>query len=292
MIEKRLVQWYAADAGIDLDIAEREIILTYVLQILSQKGLLDRLAFKGGTAIRKIYFGGMGRFSLDLDFTMVGDIKSETLVLDLVGALHDQTYYGLTFVIPSPDYYATEDSCGAEVTYQHDWVEAGRFGFQVSFRSPPLLPVQPMPLLHERYFDWMEIKPPRVPVLHLNEVIGEKVRAAVQRIYDLYQMSHKPFNRNQVRRIAVIKCWETRYSWSPISFLGGLSTKRVDWPDLRRLVHRDRLPAPAEIIETVQNSYAFLGELTEEEARLAADPYCREIQEYRLLVHSLRNLEI
>ena len=30
MIEKRLVQWYASDAGIDLDIAEREIVLTYV----------------------------------------------------------------------------------------------------------------------------------------------------------------------------------------------------------------------------------------------------------------------
>ena len=35
MIEKRLVQWYAADAGVDLDIAEREIVLTYVLRILS-----------------------------------------------------------------------------------------------------------------------------------------------------------------------------------------------------------------------------------------------------------------
>jgi hypothetical protein len=27
MIEKRLVQWYAADAGVDLDVAEREIVL-------------------------------------------------------------------------------------------------------------------------------------------------------------------------------------------------------------------------------------------------------------------------
>jgi len=35
MIEKRLVQWYASDAGIDLDIAEREIALTYVLQVMA-----------------------------------------------------------------------------------------------------------------------------------------------------------------------------------------------------------------------------------------------------------------
>lgn len=50
MIEKRLVQWYAAESGIDLDIAEHEIVLTYVLKLLAEKGLLQRLAFKGGTA--------------------------------------------------------------------------------------------------------------------------------------------------------------------------------------------------------------------------------------------------
>jgi len=55
MIEKRLVQWYAADAGVDLDIAEREITLTYILRILADHGLLERMAFKGGTAIRKIF---------------------------------------------------------------------------------------------------------------------------------------------------------------------------------------------------------------------------------------------
>ena len=60
MIEKRLVQWYASDAGVDLDIAEREIVLTYVLSILSDGGLLNRLAFKGGTAIRTSTWAARG----------------------------------------------------------------------------------------------------------------------------------------------------------------------------------------------------------------------------------------
>lgn len=157
MIEKRLVQWYASDAGVDLDIAEREIVLTYVLSILSDKGLLNHLAFKGGTAIRKLYLGGTGRFSLDLDFSAIGDVTPDALVLDLIGLLHGQIYHGLTFTIPSPDYYATDDSCGAEITYRHDWVTAGRFGVQISFRARPLLPVTPTPLRRERYFDWMGI---------------------------------------------------------------------------------------------------------------------------------------
>jgi predicted nucleotidyltransferase component of viral defense system len=206
---------------VDLDIAEREIILTYVLSILSDGDMLSRLAFKGGTAIRKLYLGGTGRFSLDLDFSATSDVAPDVLILDLIGLLHEQTFHGLTFTIPSPDYYATDDSCGAEVTYRHSWVTAGRFGVQVSFRARPLLPVSPIPLRSERYFDWMDIEPPDVPALDVLEVIGEKIRAAVQRtrvrdLYDLYQFARQPFDRDMVRRIAVIKCWETRYSLAPM----------------------------------------------------------------------------
>lgn len=294
MIEKRLVQWYAADVGVDLDIAEREIVLTYVLRILSDESLLSHLAFKGGTAIRKIYLGGMGRFSLDLDFSAVGDVTPDTLVLDLVGLLHQRNCYGLTFSIPSPDYYATADSCGAEVTYRHDWVAAGRFGVQVSFRAPPLLPVELMSLRRERYFDWMGIEPPDVPALNVHEVIGEKIRAAAQRsrvrdLYDLYQFARRPYNRDTVRRIAIIKCWETRYAFDPAAFLAGLPEGKYDWTDLSRLVRRDQFIAPDEIVRDVQQAYAFLRELTVEEARLAADPYGRERQVYRQLVDSLKN---
>lgn len=293
MIEKRLVQWYAADAGVDLDIAEREIILAYVLRILADAGLLDQLAFKGGTAIRKLHLGGIGRFSLDLDFTALRDTEPDSLVLDLVGVLHEQTHYGLTFMVPSPDYYATADSCGAEMTYHHDWVTAGRFGVQISFRAPPLLPVEPAPLLRERYFDWMEVQPPTVLALDLHEVIGEKIRAAAQRsrvrdLYDLYQLARRPYDRARVRRIAILKCWETCYAFDPSAFLEGLSERKYDWFDLARLVRRDRLVTPDEILQSLRQAYVFLRELTPEEARLAADPYGRESQVHGYLVDSLR----
>jgi predicted nucleotidyltransferase component of viral defense system len=292
MIEKRLVQWYAADSGVDLDIAEREVALTYVLGILADHGLLRQLAFKGGTALRKIYLGGTGRFSLDLDFTAVGETPPDSVVLDLVAALHAQTYYGLTFDVPSADYYATDDSCGAEVTYTHDWVTAGRFGLQVSFRALPLLPIKPMPLRQERYFDWLGMVPPAVPSLDLHEMIGEKVRAAMQRsrvrdLYDLYQLARQPYDRLLVRRIAVIKCWETRYAFEPVAFLENLLAGKYDWSDLARLVRRDRLVAPAELVRSVQQGYGFLGELTPEEAQLAADPYGREVRLYKELVATI-----
>lgn len=296
MIEKRLVQWYAADAGVDLDIAERDVVLTYVLRILSEEGLLAHLAFKGGTAIRRIHLGRTGRFSLDLDFAAVGEVEPETLILELVASLHEQTCHGITFTIASPNYYATEHSCGAEATYRHEWVPAGHFGLRVSFRDQPLLPVELMPLLRERYQEWMEVDPPQVPALDLHEVIGEKVRAAAQRtrvrdLYDLHLLAEQPYDRGKVRRIAVIKCWETRFAFDPSKFLAGLASRRYDWSDLSRLVRRDQLPTPDKMVEDVRRSYAFLSDLTGEEARLAGDRYGREIELHNRLADSLRFVE-
>lgn len=295
MIEKRLVQWYAADAGVDLDIAEREIVLTYVLRILADRGLLAQLAFKGGTAIRKLILGGQGRFSLDLDFTAMTDSEPDAFVLDIAGCLHGQTYYGITYTIADPDYYATPDSCGAEVTYRHDWVTTGRFGLQVSFRATPLLPVKPATLRPERYFEWLGIAPPEPPALDVHEIIGEKVRAAAQRsrvrdLYDLYQFIRLRFDRDLVRRIAVLKCWETRFAFSPDAFLSGLPQAHYEWPDLRRLIRRGAAISPDEIIRGVQQGYAFLGQLTEDESLLAGDPYGRQRQLHERLVDELSRL--
>ncbi len=137
------------------------------------------------------------------------------------------------------------------------------------------------------------VEPPRVPALDLHEVVGEKIRAAAQRsrvrdLYDLYQLASQRFDREVVRRIAVIKCWETRYAFEPVAFLAGLPEAKYDWSDLRRLVRRSWSVTPAEIIRGVQKGYAFLGQLTADEAALAADPYGREKQPYQRLVSSLK----
>ena len=294
MIEKRLVQWYASDAGIDLDIAEREIVLTYVLRIMADQGLLPHLAFKGGTAIRKLHLGNRGRFSLDLDFTAISNIDPETLILDLVGALNDQTYYGLTFSIPSSDYYATPTSSGAEIVYQHEWVTDGRFGIQVSFRAEPILPIREVTLLPERYFDWLGIDLPEIPSLDLHEIIGEKVRAAAQRnrvrdLFDLYQFSDRQFDRPTVRKIAVIKCWETNFAFDPENFLASLRDGNFDWLDLRRLVRSGWNIQSEEVIDKVQTGFGFLSALTSEEVVLAGDPYSRQYKAYRFLTDELRS---
>ena len=57
MLTQTQVRRYSAQSGLrDMMIAEKEVVLTFLLQLLSERGILDRLAFKDGRNAR------MGRF--------------------------------------------------------------------------------------------------------------------------------------------------------------------------------------------------------------------------------------
>lgn len=77
MLTQAQVQRYSTESGLrDIMIAEKEAVLTFLLQLLSERGILDRLAFKGGTCLRKMFLGNQGRFSTDAlaeDFGLRGE---------------------------------------------------------------------------------------------------------------------------------------------------------------------------------------------------------------------------
>jgi predicted nucleotidyltransferase component of viral defense system len=64
MLTQPQVQRYSADSGLrDIMIAEKEVVLTFLLQLLSERGILNRLAFKGETCLRKMFIGShLGMF--------------------------------------------------------------------------------------------------------------------------------------------------------------------------------------------------------------------------------------
>ena len=89
-------------------IAENEIVLTYFLQLMAERGILDKLAFKGGTCLRKVFIGSGGRFSTDLDFTRVEEHDHEDVILVMMEAF-EQPFHGIQFNIPDDSYYETQD---------------------------------------------------------------------------------------------------------------------------------------------------------------------------------------
>ena len=62
LIGQQYVREYASGSEVDIAVADLDVVLTYVLQLLTERGHGRRLAFKGGTALRKVVFGSVGRF--------------------------------------------------------------------------------------------------------------------------------------------------------------------------------------------------------------------------------------
>ena len=61
---------------------EKDYVLTWVLLAIANSPLRGRLAFKGGTALKKVYEPDY-RFSEDLDFTFLDDISNQELVVEI-----------------------------------------------------------------------------------------------------------------------------------------------------------------------------------------------------------------
>ena len=148
MLTRPQVQRYSTESGLrDVTIAEQEVVLTFLLQLLSERGLLERLAFKGGTCLRKMFIGRQGRLSTDLDFTGIEEHDHEDVILDMMEAF-EQPFHGIQFAIPDESYYETQDglSWGVNPSYDHEWNTGGsEVRLQISRRETPTLPTERRP---------------------------------------------------------------------------------------------------------------------------------------------------
>jgi predicted nucleotidyltransferase component of viral defense system len=265
---------YAHGSKVDLMIAEKDVILTYVLKILSDANFLD-LVFKGGTCIRKIYLGKISRFSEDLDFQNKKNSRRE-----LVNGIHelfcDRENYGIKFSFSDDDYYESEDSVGVNISYSHEWNHGSTFKFQISLRDDLVLDPLNLSIKEENYCKWLEFFLPTVPCMQWEEIIAEKVRACYQRstvrdLYDLFLFSSKSFDQELIRSLVALKMWSAREQFDPFEFMDNISTENYDWHDLERLIRSDSLAKPTSVVNVVKKRFSFLKELNEEELTLIDD---------------------
>ena len=272
MLERRHVTFYARSSGVPEDRAERDIVLTYVLRIISDS-MLPRLAFKGGTCLKKIYFGKTGRFSMDLDFTAI-NMTTWGLQRRVKQVFNGVSYYGLTFRILD-EYSRVGDSYGAILEYSHDWNRA-QFKLEVSFREKPILEILSFKILEELYFRYCEFKPFEVPCLRKEELLAEKIRAACQRmsardLYDLYLFVGEPYDRELVKRLTVFKFWDVREPFDPDALLTRVGEERLSFSELRDLVREGRLPSRENMAKAILEGYSYLKDLDEDLIRIVRD---------------------
>jgi len=266
----------------DLSKVEIDVILTMLLQMFEERGVLPHVAFKGGTMLRKVVFGSRGRLSTDLDFTLNSALAPDDFTLLLVSAF-DAPFRGLDFDIGDrKSWYLVDNGCGATPIVRHEDNPVGvAIKLEVSMREKPFLPVERRPQLPHVAFGMLGFEPVEVPSLAYEEALAEKIRAASQRwkirdLYDLSESLSRPFNQPLVRRLAVLKL---RSQGDVLDY--GHLTERIRHPsydvsDLLNLLRKDQRPDLDQLIDRVTRGFRFLADLDEIERLAVADQYGRQ----------------
>lgn len=179
-------------------VLERDYCLSWFLVGLSRTSLVDFLAFKGGTAIKKCYVPDY-RFSEDLDFTMRGVVSSKTIQEHLTLAFVDvERDSGIKLGIRRQDRHAHENSHTFTLWYEGPL--PGAVGKEtkvdITIRETIVFPVAKSLVL--KSYDEYEDLPDdaRLGVYSINEIAAEKIVALLdparnepRDLYDLWYLS-------------------------------------------------------------------------------------------------------
>jgi len=293
MLTQPQLQRFAHESGIrSLEIVEKEIVLTYFLQLLSERGFLADMAFKGGTCIRKTWLGPNGRFSTDVDFAAMRQEKSADDSVLQLAEITAEPFHGIQFEIDmgNKGWYEADDriSWGVLPNYRHD-LGNGVLKLQVSNRETPTLPPDSRRQLEISYFKLLPFKPADLSCLRIEEILAEKIRATYQRnkprdVWDLDHFANRPLPEGLIRKLVIIKLWQVRDSFSSDRWNAKLNDARAwNWDDLRQLV-RGGVSDPKLMLERCAKRFAFLADMNADEAALAADFYQRKYDIHQKLI--------
>src|SRR3990167_51353 len=170
---------------VPMHVIEKDYALSYVLAgMAKQPALSHSLIFKGGTALKKIFFGDY-RFSEDLDFSVINAPKGKQLENALNNALIISkellNEYG-SFDIqlkrnpeksPHPK---GQDAFNVMVKFPWQPTPLCRIKVEITHDEPVILSPEYKPILHG-YEEEIDCA---VACYHIEEIVAEKLRALLQ----------------------------------------------------------------------------------------------------------------
>lgn len=198
MIHSSEISKSAHKLGLGDRTIEKDYVLTWVLHAIANSPLREQMAFKGGTALKKIYIPEY-RFSEDLDFTLLDLEMTNEALASNIAALFQwlRENANLALEIRKIDVHASGDPA-----FYLNYVGplqgqiASRF-LKVDFTRGEVLafPLRELPVLSP-YSD-LKGREALLPVYSLEEILAEKLRSLLTRaeprdLYDIhYILDHQ-----------------------------------------------------------------------------------------------------
>ena len=179
-------------------VLERDYCLAWFLVGLSRSSLREHLVFKGGTALKRCYFGDY-RFSEDLDFTLAGDMPLESILFGLEEVYSAvRSASGIPFHFARPQRTKHRNSHTFYLAYEGPLPAASPREVKVDITITERLisPIQDRPVLrgYDEYADLAGDS--KIRVYALDEIAIEKIAALTDRArneprdpYDLWYLT-------------------------------------------------------------------------------------------------------
>ena len=175
----------AQTAGSPLQVIEKDYALSYILAGIASHDLLAHaLIFKGGTALKKLYFGHY-RFSEDLDFSTIDAPQGDVLEQILTGAIQvtEQLLqeHG-PFIVTLARYTERDPHPGGQEAFtvhmQFPWQPRPlcRIKLEITHDEPVMLPPVKRRLIH----GYDEPLMSEITTYRLDEIVAEKLRTLLQ----------------------------------------------------------------------------------------------------------------
>lgn len=177
--------------GTPWQVLERDYLLSWILASIAQtEQIKEKLVFKGGTALKKCYFGNY-RFSEDLDFTCLGSIPK-----DVDNIMQQVCKQAIRLISPynpidiiCEQYQKDSPHPRGQVAYniraQFSWHRKPLTNVMVEITADEQLikPAILRPILH----DYGESISAKISTYSLEEIVAEKLRAILQNTKTLEQ---------------------------------------------------------------------------------------------------------
>jgi len=184
------------------EIIERDYLLSWILAAIGRNETLSQaLAFKGGTALKKCYFGDY-RFSEDLDFSALPETPRGDSMEDAVQACCRTAVEMLDEYAPieilCERYTEAQPRPGGQEAFaircRFPWQREllTRIKVEIAIDEPILRPLQQRTIL----YDYEEPLSATVQTYALEEIVAEKLRAILQHIK---RLEERGWSRSRAR---------------------------------------------------------------------------------------------
>lgn len=179
-------------------VLERDYCLAWFLVGLARSPLREALVFKGGTALKRCYFGDY-RFSEDLDFTLAEPRELDVILAGLEAVYAEvQRASGIVVRFARADRKSHQNSHTFYLSYEGPLPAASpkEVKVDITIREQLVRPVEDRPVLrgYEEYADLPEDAPVRVYALEEIAVeklvaLTDKARNEPRDLYDLWHLT-------------------------------------------------------------------------------------------------------